>query len=71
MAGLLADRRPYFPISCGWKNAVSASIAFARLYADLQRLALKLTGDCSGGADAPSNMQWQTIEVSNLKDKTE
>jgi hypothetical protein len=24
-----------------------------------------------GGADAPSNMQWQTIEAAKLKDKTE
>ena len=24
-----------------------------------------------GGADAPSNMQWQTIEAAKIKDKTE
>lgn len=24
-----------------------------------------------GGADAPSNMQWQTVEAAKLKDKTE
>ena len=26
---------------------------------------------CGGGADAPSNMQWQTIEDGKLKDKEE
>jgi hypothetical protein len=24
-----------------------------------------------GGADAPSNMQWQTVEEAKIKDKTE
>lgn len=26
---------------------------------------------CAGGADAPGNMQWQTIEQGKLKDKAE
>lgn len=30
-----------------------------------------ITPLCAGGADAPSNMQWQTTESGKLKDKEE
>jgi hypothetical protein len=26
---------------------------------------------CAGGADAPSNMQWQTVEAAKVKDHQE
>ena len=26
---------------------------------------------CAGGADAPSNMQWQTVEEARVKDRQE
>ena len=26
---------------------------------------------CAGGADAPSNMQWQTVEDAKVKDRQE
>ena len=26
---------------------------------------------CAGGADAPANMQWQTVEAGKAKDRTE
>jgi len=26
---------------------------------------------CAGGADAPSNMQWQTVEEGKVKDRQE
>lgn len=30
-----------------------------------------ITPLCAGGADKPSNMQWQTVEAGKLKDKEE
>ena len=26
---------------------------------------------CAGGADAPSNMQWQTVDAAKVKDRQE